>query len=135
MFHEGADVFGRDALSASIKDQATAVRLDAYSLFGLKESKKLAGKDLANLLFVVSPKEILLREFRVGVEVDVLIAKRGANFVKEILGSQGELGKVQLWGTKSDHGLSNGPAVLPTAGHIPVRKYPYLNLVGAAKLS
>ena len=93
------------------------------------------GKDLANLLFVVSPKEILFREFRVGVEVDALITKGGAYSVKEILGPQGELGKVQLWGTKSDYGLSNGPAVLPTAGHIPVRKYPYLNLGGAAKLS
>ena len=82
------------------------------------------GKDLANLLFVVSPKEILFREFRVGVEVDALITKGGANSVKEILGPQGELGKVQLWGTKSDHGLCNGRAVLPAAGHIPMQISP-----------
>ena len=69
-----------------------------------------------------------------GVEVDVLIAKRGAHFVKEILGSQGELGKVQLWGTKIDHGLSDDPGVFPASGHIATRKHSHFNLVRDSKL-
>jgi len=63
------------------------------------------------------------------------MAKRGANFVKGVLGSQGESGEVRLWGTECNHGLSNGPTVLPAAGHIPICKYLHFKLVGATKLS
>ena len=68
-FHERTDAFWFDALSAPIKDQLITAALCAYPILGTEEAKNLGREQLADLLFVVSPKQVFLPELRVRIEV------------------------------------------------------------------
>jgi len=96
-FHERTDVFWFDSFSAPIKDQLITAALCAYAILAFEEAQNLGREQLTDLLLVVSPKQVLLRELRVRIEVYVLIAKHAADVVEEILRTEGELGEVQLW--------------------------------------
>ena len=74
--------------------------LCAYAILAFEEAQNLGREQLTDLLFVLSLKQVLLREFNtrsVRLEVYVFIAQRTAYFVEEILRTEGELGEVQLW--------------------------------------
>ena len=71
--------------------------LCAYPLYVLEDVQNVVPEQVTDLFFVGSPKQLLLREPRMRIEVYVVQANHVAHPVKESRRAQDEPGEVQPW--------------------------------------
>lgn len=122
-FQECRGVFWFESFPVPIKDQPTPAALCAYAILACEEVQNFGREQLTDLLFVFSSKQVLLRELStrlVRLEIYVLGAKHGADFVEETLRTEGEQGEVQPWRAKKERLKEHASIVrLPRASGYP----------------